>query len=72
MQKYSYDTNKYPFRAITEEYLKISNLEALHKDNEFEGVLTSAAGEYADQKQQLHRRFYDRMDQDTLKFVIFM
>tara|TARA_Y100000004_G_scaffold196914_1_gene268738 strand:+ start:9953 stop:10624 length:672 start_codon:yes stop_codon:yes gene_type:complete len=66
MKKYSYDTDKYPFRKITEEYLKISNLEKLHEDNEFEGVLTAAGGDYADQKQQLHRRFYDRMDQDTL------
>ena len=66
MIKYSYNTQKYPFRNITEEYLQISKLEKLHLNNEFGGILTSSDGNYADQKQDLHRRFYDRMDQCNL------
>ena len=64
MHKCTYDTAEYPFREIVEEYMDTQNLEELHISDKFEKQLTSSQGDYGDQKQQLHRRFYNRMDED--------
>jgi|TARA_Y100000310_G_scaffold47762_1_gene44343 hypothetical protein len=64
MRKYQYSTKEFNFRGIVEEYLKNTDLENLHRTDRFEKKLTSAAGDYGDQKQELHRRFYNKMDED--------
>jgi hypothetical protein len=66
MEKHAYDTKKYYFRKVAEDYLGTSSLEKIHEEDEFEGILTAIDGEFADQGQALHRKFYDRMDQDNL------
>ena len=62
--KSTYDTKEYDFRGVVENYLVNADLENLHKTDKFEKQLTAGSGDYGDQKQALHRRFYNTMDED--------
>lgn len=61
MIKFNYDTKKYNFRQIVQDYLEFEDLQKIHKKYSFGEVLK----EGTDQNQHLHRKFYDRMDADT-------
>ena len=65
MSKHSFDTADYDFRGVVENYMENSDLENLHLSDKFEKKLTSSEGDYGDQKQELHRRFYNKMDADN-------
>ena len=62
----AYDTVLYPFRESVERYLEYCDLEHIHNDHRFSGLLTNAAGKHSDQGQFLHRKFYDGMDRDSI------
>jgi len=66
MKKYKYNTEEFDFRGIVEGYLEAKELENLHKIDKFEKKLTSGSGDYGDQKQKLHKKFYSKMDEDPL------
>ena len=65
-----YSTNEFQFREIVSQYLDITDegiaLENLHEYHKFEERLTSSKGNAPDQKQVLHRKFYNQMDEDPL------
>ena len=65
MRKYQYSTKEFNFRWIVEKYLGTMRLENLHDLDKFEKKLTAGAGDYGDQKQKLHRKFYNKMDEDS-------
>ena len=69
MKKYAFNTSTYNLRTVVEEYLGNADLENLHVTDKFKGELTSAKGDYGDQKQALHRKFYNQMDSDT-RFIV--
>ena len=65
MSKHTFDASVYNFREVVEDYMSNSDLENLHVSDKFEKKLTSSKGDYGDQKQELHRRFYNKMDADN-------
>ena len=64
MKKFKYDTEKYAFKEVVQEYLGVQNLEGLHHANRFDKKLTDHKGESPDQRTKLHRTFYRSMDTD--------
>lgn len=68
MKKHKFSTDKYNFRLLIEEFLAYKELEQIHTRDKFTKQLTSSDGEYGDQKQKIHRMFYDKLDED-LRFV---
>lgn len=64
MHWHTYDTALYPFREKVELYLGNRDLENIHNNHKFSGLLTDANGENSDQGQVLHRQFYEGMDAD--------
>lgn len=66
MKKYEYSTEIFDFRNIVEKYLETTELENLHEIDRFEKKLTAGSGDYSDQKQNLHKKFYRKMDEDPL------
>tara|TARA_R110000824_G_scaffold93267_2_gene225702 strand:- start:854 stop:1504 length:651 start_codon:yes stop_codon:yes gene_type:complete len=66
MKKYKYDTDEFDFRSVVEVYLENIDIENLHQTDKFHKKLTSASGGYGDQKQNLHKKFYSKMDEYPL------
>ena len=61
-----YDTGRFPFRKVVEEYLCQNELQDLHRYFPFEDTLK----ENTDQNQYLHRLFYENLDNDSeLRFI---
>lgn len=65
MEKIYFETKKYGFRLLIEEFLACTELEKIHLVDRFEKQLTSSEEGYGDQKQKLHRMFYDKLDVDV-------
>lgn len=60
MKTIEYNIHKYDFRGIVERYLDVTNLETLHVEHKFQEVLVYGT----DQDQDLHRLFYQNMDEN--------
>ena len=60
MIKFNYDTDKYRFLQLAQEYLEFKDLQKIHVEHKFDEVLK----EGTDQNQFLHRKFYNKMDED--------
>tara|TARA_R110000744_G_scaffold85265_2_gene166653 strand:- start:8206 stop:8862 length:657 start_codon:yes stop_codon:yes gene_type:complete len=59
-----FNTNKYNFRELVENYLDFQDLENIHSNYPFDGMLTNSEGTNPDQGQSLHKKFYEGMDSD--------
>jgi|TARA_R110000824_G_scaffold112520_4_gene261762 hypothetical protein len=60
MIRRAYDIKLFDFKQIIESYLDYTNLPFIHKDYPFASTLISGT----DQNQDLHKKFYNKMDND--------
>ena len=64
MNKFKYNIYDFDFSAKVRSYLECDCLDDIHIYDKFKGILTDVDGEFSDQGQDLHLKFYRSMDND--------
>jgi len=64
MNKFRYNISDFDFSLKVRSYLDCDSLDDIHIHDKFKGILTDVDGEFSDQGQDLHLKFYRSMDND--------